>query len=137
LMMRFFPIVNYVFPSVRRPEVIVLRTLPRRVREFVLVRWPRTGSPRVWRSPRAERMSFRRLMFCPISRRSSPSIVKDSASARIFCSSSLVSSFPFLAEAMSAVFKISSARAEPIPKMSGREYASCLLSGMVMPAIRI
>lgn len=30
--------VDYVFSNVRRPEVIVLRTLPRRVREFVFVR---------------------------------------------------------------------------------------------------
>jgi hypothetical protein len=29
---------NYVFSSLRRPEVIVLRTLPRRVRELVFVR---------------------------------------------------------------------------------------------------
>jgi hypothetical protein len=41
-MIRFFPMVNeciyYVFSSLRRPLVIVLRTLPRTVREFVLVR---------------------------------------------------------------------------------------------------
>ena len=38
-----------------------MRTLPRRVRELVFVRWPRTGSPRVWRSPRADLMSLNRV----------------------------------------------------------------------------
>ena len=35
---------NHVFSNLRLPEVIVLRTFPRIVREFVLVLWPRTGS---------------------------------------------------------------------------------------------
>ena len=43
---------DYVLVSARRPDPIVLRTLPRTVRELVLVRWPRTGSLRMWRVPR-------------------------------------------------------------------------------------
>ena len=76
-------------------------------------------------------------MFCPISRRNSPSMVNPSASERIFCSSSLVSSLPFLCVGIPATFRISRARVGPMPKISGREYASCLLSGMVTPEIRI
>src|SRR5439155_15170627 len=46
---------------------------PLRVRAFVLVRWPRTGSPRRCRSPRYAPMSIRRLMFIATSLRSAPS----------------------------------------------------------------
>src|SRR3989338_7800571 len=43
----------YVFCDVGfLPEPIVLRTLPRTVREFVLVRWPRDGRFFVCRVPR-------------------------------------------------------------------------------------
>src|SRR5205807_2062300 len=40
----------------------VARRGPLRVRAFVCVRWPRTGSPRRWRRPRYAPMSIKRLM---------------------------------------------------------------------------
>src|SRR6185503_11666577 len=46
---------------------------PLRVRAFVFVRWPLTGRPRRWRTPRYAPISIRRLMFCDCSRRRSPS----------------------------------------------------------------
>src|SRR5213078_2199071 len=41
---------------------IVARRGPLRVRALVCVRWPRTGSPRRWRSPRYAPISIKRLM---------------------------------------------------------------------------
>src|SRR5690349_18857599 len=46
---------------------------PRRWRALVLVRCPRTGRFRRWRSPRYEPISWRRLMLSATSRRRSPS----------------------------------------------------------------
>ena len=46
---------------------------PRRWRALVLVRWPRTGRLRRWRTPRYEPISMRRLMLSAVSRRRSPS----------------------------------------------------------------
>src|SRR5215213_4950511 len=46
---------------------------PRRWRAFVLVRWPRAGRLRRWRSPRYEPISWSLLMFSATSRRRSPS----------------------------------------------------------------
>src|ERR687883_428386 len=45
---------------------------PLRVRAFVRVRWPRTGRPLRWRSPRYEPRSIKRLMLIDTSRRRSP-----------------------------------------------------------------
>src|SRR4029077_5217654 len=46
---------------------------PLRVRAFVFVRWPCTGRPRRWRTPRDEPISVSRLIACCRSRRRSPS----------------------------------------------------------------
>src|ERR1043165_8211697 len=43
--------------------------LPLRVRALVCVRWPRTGRPLRWRSPREQARALSRLMFIPGSRR--------------------------------------------------------------------
>jgi hypothetical protein len=42
----------YVFSSFFLPEPMVFRTFPRRVREFVFVRWPRVGNRWTCREPR-------------------------------------------------------------------------------------
>src|SRR3954447_5716874 len=63
---------------------------PRRWRALVLVRWPRTGRLRRWRSPRYEPISMRRLMFSATSRRRSPSTLyrrSMSSRRRLTCSS--------------------------------------------------
>src|SRR6185312_8677895 len=61
--------VNYSFALV---TPTVLRG-PLRVRALVLVRWPRTGRLRRWRTPRYEPISISRLMFIEMSLRRSPS----------------------------------------------------------------
>src|SRR3954468_21857797 len=63
---------------------------PRRWRALVLVRWPRAGRLRRWRSPRYEPISMRRLMFSATSRRRSPSTLyrrSMSSRRRLTCSS--------------------------------------------------
>src|SRR5205823_6614502 len=63
-------------PTVRRG--------PRRWRAFVLVRWPRTGRLRRWRTPRYEPIAIRRLTSSATSRRMSPStLYRPSNSSRI------------------------------------------------------
>src|SRR5580658_10512862 len=54
---------RYVFADAFFLLATVPRRGPLRVRALVWVRWPRTGRPRRWRSPRYEPISMRRLIF--------------------------------------------------------------------------
>src|SRR5687767_13541653 len=54
---------SYFFAPRRRPRPATVFLVPLRVREFVRVRWPRTGRFRRWRMPRYDPISIRRLML--------------------------------------------------------------------------
>src|SRR3989338_2701642 len=114
LMIRFFPI-HHVFSSLRRPLVIVLRMLPRTVREFVLVPCPRAGRCLAWREPRYDLMSFKRRMLPLISRRSSPSTMNFSIASRRAVSSLGLRSFGRLPASIPKSSSVFFARGRPTP----------------------
>src|SRR3989338_4933749 len=74
---------SYFFSAALLPVPIVFRILPRRVRELVFVRCPRTGSSLVCRTPRYAFISFTRFTFADTSRFRSPSILYFSTACRM------------------------------------------------------
>src|SRR3989344_3986459 len=106
---------DYVFSSLRRPLVMVFRTLPRTVREFVFVRWPRAGNFFAWRVPRYALVSLRRRLLPLLCRRSSPSSAYFSIASRKAPSSFAESSLGFLDASIPRPARVAAARGRPTP----------------------
>src|SRR5437763_8576948 len=105
---------NYFFVAFFLPATAPLRG-PLRVRAFVWVRWPRTGSPRRWRMPRQLPRSIRRLMFIDTSRGRSPSTAYLAICERIELTSASVRSFTLVLGSTPAATQAMPARERPTP----------------------
>src|ERR687888_780469 len=127
---------HYVFCGAFLPRPTVFFG-PLRVRAFVFVRWPLTGRPRRWRTPRYAPISCRRLIDCERSRRRSPSTWRfASMKVRSFVISSSVRSRTFSSGESPSSAQTRRAVEEPMPKIYVSPTSSRFSRGRFTPAIR-